>query len=107
MTLRNAFEELGLETTLRRILDAVNFARTSSDQLRVVTDTGSTTTISNTVTVSPPAGANTIVAGTGTGFIGGNGPYSTYAYMLSDAREVAREASELHFVQTRNRWTIT
>jgi hypothetical protein len=38
MALRNAFDNLGTESALRRIASMLNFARTSSDQLRVIVD---------------------------------------------------------------------
>lgn len=101
MTLRNAFEELGLESTLRKILAAVTYARTPSDQMRVVTDAGSVVTVSNGSTVYNNNLSSSMNAGTAVAYWGPG----TWNGM--DAREPAREAAEQHFVLTRNRWTIT
>lgn len=101
MGLRNAFEEIGLEATLRKILAAVTYARTPIDQMRVVVDSGSITTASGSTTVvytgqtaTAPASAVQLY-------------YNNTSWNVVDAREPLREASEQHFVLTRNRWSIT
>ena len=95
MGLRNAFEELALESTLRKILAAVQYAKTTTDQLRVVVDSG--TTNANIYAGNTSAAIVTTPVAM----------YNTVSWNLQDARETAREASEQHFVLTRNRWTIS
>jgi hypothetical protein len=110
MTLRNAFDDLGLESTLRKILNAITFARTNQDQLRVVVDSGTigtVTGITNGVNSLVQAGNNSASATTGGVYTtGGTIAYASAAWNLQDAREIAREASEVQLIHTRNRWTI-
>lgn len=100
MGLRNAFEEIGLEGTLRKILAAVTYARTPIDQMRVVVDSGGIVVNSGTLAVYN-ASVNTTQAGQALPIYGSN------TWNSVDARDEMREASEQHFIMTRNRWNIT
>ena len=90
MTLRNAFEGLATERTLRSLLRNLNLAKTSSDQLRVVVDSGA---VNTTVYW---ANANTYPSW-----------YSTGAATSMDAREQQAELSRANFHAVRNqRWSL-
>jgi hypothetical protein len=94
MTLRNAFEDLGTEAMLRKILRAVTFPRDTSERLQVV--------ISNQPTVSINGG-NVGTALTGQ-FVA---PYQVQTWNLHDIRDEYREMTHQSFQSTRSRWTIT
>ena len=93
MTLRNAFEELTTEGTLRRLLQAVSFARDANDRMRVVVDSG---------TIS---GLNQINWGQNNGqpnYYGTGSPNSM------DMRDMYRMAMRTNAMMARhNRWTFT
>jgi len=93
MALRNAFENVATEGTLRRILQLVNFARDANDRMRVVVDSG---------TIS---GLNQINWGANNGQ---PSYYSTGAPNSMDMRDMYRQAMRTNVIQTRqNRWTFT
>jgi hypothetical protein len=114
MTLRNAFEELGLEQTLRKILASLNLARTSSDQLRVVIDAGQSnvavTAIPN-VTIGSIAGGQSVnvnaANNTGTMNNTNNTPYNSNTWNAHDIRAEYQELTLQTFQMRRNRWDIT
>lgn len=91
MALRNAFEELATETTLRKLVSAVTFARDINQRLRVVVD-GTAVTV-------------------GTQYFGSSNVvpvyYSTGAPMSMDARETQRLASIQAGQISRQRWTYS
>ena len=93
MALRNAFEGIGTEGTLRRILQAVSFARDANDRMRVVVDSG---------TIS---GLNQINWGQNNSqpnYYGTGSPNSM------DMRDMYRQAMRTNMLLVReNRWTIT
>lgn len=92
MALRNAFENVVTEGTLRRLLDQLRFARTSTDQLRVVIDSGATD-------LSAIRWANNNSFATW---------YSTGAGNSMDQRENQRQIARANMLTARHsRWTIT
>lgn len=117
MTLRNAFEGLATDAMLRRIAHLVNYARTASDQMRVVVDGGSLA-----LGAALPAGTNGIG---NVGLITGSNPighvslqwlnqgqyaawYSQNAPGSMDAREQHKLAARAAANQARNdRWRYT
>lgn len=96
MALRNAFEGIATEGTLRRLLEHVRFSKDSSDRLRVAVDTGSVT-----ATVNMNNSTTSIAAGVSPS------PYASTTWNIMDARADFQEASLQSFQITRNRWTIT
>lgn len=101
MALRNAFDLLGTESTLRKILSAVTFAKSSSDQLRVVTDSGSTVAVSSGTISVFGANVNGVVGATNVA------PYAGTSWNDHDIREQYQVQTQQNFMITRNRWTIT
>lgn len=95
MALRNAFEELGTEGTLRKILRAVQFAKDSADRMQVV--------VSNQATVS------VVAANQGNSLNGlGVAPYAPTAWNAHDVRAEYQELSHQSFQSgPRVRWTIS
>lgn len=94
MTLRNAFQDLGTEAMLRKILRAVSFAKDSADRIYV--------TVANQPPVSVYAG------NTGTNLTGQFvSPYAFNTWNLHDIRAEYMEMSHQSFQATRSRWTIT
>lgn len=95
MALRNAFEAIATEGTLRRLLDQLRFSKDSSDRMRVAVDTwpGSVVVYGN--------GTNAIVAATSIT------PYSGTSWNAMDARAEMQEMSLQAAQIQRNRWTIT
>lgn len=96
MALRNAFEEMATESLLRRVLDALRFARDQQDRMRVVIDN------------QPNAGIN--MNNTTTSIVNaGQQPslFSPGSWNVMDAREEFRDISLQSFQNTRSRWTIT
>lgn len=91
----NLFGELGLEATQRQILRAVQYARDINDRLRVVVDNQPPVVVYNQNT-------STVQNGNAT-----QAPYSASSWNLIDQREIVRQQSELAFMQSRSRWTIT
>ena len=93
MALRNAFENLGTESTLRRILNMLTFARDSNDRLRTIVDN------------QPPVVLN---MRSNTTQMNGNTElwYSAGSWNITDAREDLRiqHNQRADFVK-RNRWT--
>jgi hypothetical protein len=91
--LRNVFDLVATENTLRRVLQAVNFARTNTDQLRVVVDSGTVSTLQQMLW-----GANASQPG----YYGTGSPNSM------DMRDMYRQAMRTNVIQTRvHRWTFT
>lgn len=92
MTLRNAFEGLATERTLRSLVRNLMFAKTPLDQIRVVADSGST------------------VVSTATYWGNGNTYpvyHSTGAPVSMDAREQVRDVSMANFQSVRmQRWSL-
>jgi len=93
MALRNAFDNLGTESALRRIANLLNFARTSSDQIRTVVDSGS-------VTIYNRASGTNMTNDTSLSY------QSSTSWNSTDAREPLRQQyrSNTMFV-AKNRWT--
>lgn len=101
MALRNAFGELALESTLRKILHALTLAKSPSDQLRVVVDT---------MPVVSTAGSSTLLwAGNSNATIASSAlpPFNQNSWNAQDAREEAMIMTQNNFQNTRNRWTIS
>lgn len=92
MTLRNAFAEMLTERTGRLILAAVQYARTASDQMRVVVDSGS-------VTMS--GGPYMHGSSTAATYQVWNAPAATYTV---DQRETARQQSQMLAELRRQKW---
>ena len=91
----NLFGDLGLEGTLRKILTAVTFAKSPTDQLRVVVDSGA-------ITSAVYAGASSSVIG-----VTNVAPFAGNSWNVHDIREQYMYESQLNFMQARNRWSIT
>lgn len=95
--LRNAFDLIATEGTLRNILRAVTFARTPADQLRVNVDNQASVQIWAGNTNSAMQGA-----------VNQPGLWVQGAWNAIDARYEFGETLNMNFIQnTRNRWTIT
>jgi hypothetical protein len=97
MALRNAFENLGTENALRRIANLLTFARTSSDQIRAVVDSGTVTSnvYNRTTTVAQQ-----------------NDPsptwYNNNTWNMIDAREPLKTSINAAAADARSRrWTVT
>lgn len=91
MTLRNAFEGLATERSLRNLIRNLTLAKTASDQLRVVIDSGGQLSSSTYW-----ANGNTY-----TTYYGSGSPGSM------DAREQEAEMSRVNFNTIRNqRWSL-
>ena len=95
MTLRNAFEELATETTLRKLVKAVTFARDLNQRLRVVVDSGSIS-----VTGGPYLNGST-TAGTYRSW------YDVSATFSVEQREIERQASLQRGMISRQKWTYS
>lgn len=98
MTLRNAFEDMATERTLRLLLAAANYARDINDRMRVVVD--GTVTTSTTITTGP--------------YLNGSSAVGTYrlwndpnAVFSVDQRETQRQASLQYGEIQRQRWTYS
>lgn len=89
MALRNAFEAIATEGTLRRLLEQLRFAKDSSDRMRVTVDVMPTTTV-------------TLNAGSAI-----SAPYAAGSWNLMDQRQEMQEMTLQTFQATRNRWSIT
>lgn len=91
MTLRNAFEGLATERSLRALIRNLNLAKTNNDVLRVVVDSGGSMT-------------------TSLYWMGGNvwqSYYGTGAPTAMDAREQQAAASRANFAAARQtRWSL-
>lgn len=94
MALRNAFEELGTEGTLRKILRAVQFAKDGADRMQV--------NVANQPTVSVNV-ANQGASLNGIAVV----PYNPQAWNAHDIRAEYQEFSHQSFQAARSRWTIT
>lgn len=93
MTLRNAFDSLGTEGMLRRILSAVTFAKDTNDRLRVTVDSGTVSTLQQI-----SWGANA----TWPTYYGVGSPNSV------DQRDIYRTALRANAMQARqHRWVIS
>lgn len=95
MTLRNAFEDLGTEGMLRKILRAVTFAKDNADRLSVA--------VGNQPVVSVNTANTSVALSTGLGVV----PYSTGAWNAHDIRAEYQEFSHQSFQAVRSRWTIS
>ena len=93
MTLRNAFDNLGTESALRRIANLLTFARDSADRIRVAVDSGSIVVYAR--------GTSTNIATDTTGT-----PFLSTMWNAQDARETQRITMRptADFVR-KNRWT--
>lgn len=93
MGLRNAFEDIATERTMRLILAATNYARDINDRMRVVVDG----TVSTTVTGGPYMnGSSTVTPRLW------NDVNATFSM---DQRETQRQASLQYGNISRQRWT--
>lgn len=95
MALRNAFDYIATEGTLRRLLEQLRFAKDPADRLRVQVDGWP-----GSVIVYGNGSASTL----GTTAIT---PYASTSWNIMDQRAEMQEASLQTFQVTRNRWTIT
>lgn len=93
MTLFNAFEGIGTESTLRAILRAVTYAKDINDRLQV--------SIAN----QPPV---IVYAGNTSANIAQNNiaPYNAMSWNMMDAREDFMISAQQNFIIARNRWTF-
>lgn len=95
MALRNAFEGIATEGTLRRLLDQLRFSKDSADRMRVTVDAWPGTLV---------------VYGNGSSAVLGSAaitPYSATSWNVMDARAEFQELSLQAAQIQRNRWTIT
>lgn len=95
MALRNAFDGMATETTLRRLYNSLNYARDAFDRLRVI-----------------PEGGYISDSGIVAMMWGNRDTYPTWygrgAPTSMDAREQQRAQMKSNFNNVRmNRWTIT
>ena len=101
--LRNAFEGVATEGTLRRLLNALNYAKDLNDRMRVVVDTMPTTTVTGTVTA--------VTALNGIAFGSSNvapAHFASGAPNAFDAREQQMILMRSNFQQARTqRWTFS
>lgn len=98
--LRNAFDLLATEGTLRQILRAITFPRNTQDVLRVNVD--NTVTVSGTVAMNNAATGNTMQgAGTHPAFWG------AVSWNTVDARYAFGEQQIATYIQNRERWTFS
>jgi hypothetical protein len=95
MALRNAFDLIATEGTLRKLLDQLRFSKDSADRMRVAVDTwpGSLVVYGN--------GSNTVMGSTAIS------PYASTSWNIMDARAEFQELSLQAAQIQRNRWTIT
>lgn len=93
MALRNAFDNLGTESALRRIANLLTFARDSNDRIRVVVD-NSAITVYNRATSTNMTNDNA-------------SPYqSSTSWNATDARDPLRQQYRANANFTaKNRWT--
>jgi hypothetical protein len=92
MALRNAFDGVSTDAFLRRLLVQLHFAKTATDELRVVVDSGTSNVAINWAN---NGGYSQFYAGSGS-------PNSM------DAREQMRAQSRANMQQVRaTRWSIT
>jgi hypothetical protein len=97
MALKNAFENLGTENALRRIANLLTFARTSSDQIRTVVDSGTVT-------------ANVYSRNSTTNQQNDASPnwYTINTWNMIDAREPLKTQMNAAAADARkNRWTVS
>lgn len=103
MTLRNAFEGLGTESTLKRILKAVSFIKDPNGRMRVVIDNTSTSPVVVAQSGATAGVVNAVLwanAGVAAGWYTQGGPNSV------DAREQLRYQMRGVYEQRRSRWTF-
>lgn len=94
MTLRNAFEGLSTESTLRKILQAVSFSRTNTDALRVNVEN---TNYSVSLNLANSGTAGTLPAW-----------YAQAAVLSVDQREPLKAQMRANAIAVRNgRWTFS
>lgn len=95
MTLRNAFDELGTESALRRIANLLTFARDANDRIRVSLDNGPM------VSVYARNAGGVMYGSDSTPYYGAHG------WNAIDAREQTSRQYRLNMIQTRQtRWTF-
>lgn len=94
--LRNAFDLLGTEGTLRNILRMVSVARDTSDRLRVIIDNVPQATVLAGNTNNALQGASNAPT-----------PWSANTWNILDQRFVYGEALNANWLMTKGRWTIT
>lgn len=94
MALRNAFDNLGTESALRRIANLLTFARDSNDRIRVIVD--------------GQPGVTVYARNTGTNMTNDNSTsyYSSSSWNATDSREPLRQQYRANANFTaKNRWT--
>jgi hypothetical protein len=94
MALRNAFDNLGTESALRRIANLLTFARDSNDRIRV--------------TVDGQPGVSVFARNNSTNMINDSSVsyYSASSWNATDSREPLRQQYRANMNLTqRNRWT--
>lgn len=101
--LRNAFDLLATEGTLRNLLRAMTFAKTSSDQLRVNVDNNVNVvgTITAVVNNGGNAGASMQLAANNPGL------WSQTSWNATDARYQYGETLVGNYIQNRQRWVVS
>lgn len=100
--LRNAFDLLATEGTLKQLLRQLSFARTNQDQLRVIVD--GTPNINGTVVSSVYVGNNqaSMVNAANQPILWGNSAWNSV-----DARYAYGESLVGNYIQNRQRWTFS
>lgn len=101
MGLRNAFDEVATEGTLRALLRVFQegrflpYAKDTNDRMRVAVDTGTVTSIAYLGNASAVPGASNVV------------PWSSGTGVLMDDRAEQQDFTLLNFMTSRSRWTIS
>lgn len=96
MVMRNAFEEMATERTMRLILAAVSYARDINDRLRVTVDNQVSTTVSAGPYMNGSASAGTARL-----------LYDVNATFTVDDRDEMRAATQHNARAARQRWTYS
>lgn len=100
MGLRNAFEEMATESTLRQLVRIFQegrflpYAKTSTDAMRVNVDNQAAATMYLGNTSSTPGSSNIA-------------PWTASAGLLMDDRAEQQDFTLLNFTNSRSRWTIS
>lgn len=98
--LKNAFDLIATEGTLRNILRAVTFSRDLQDRLRVSVD--NTVNIAGNIGLQNASNSSTMAGG-------GLNPthWGSNSWNSVDARYAFGEQQIMNFIQNRERWTIS
>lgn len=96
MMLRNMFDMVATEGTLRQLLRQLTFAKDLQDRLRVSVDAIPAVTIYNASTVTTMQNANTSPA-----------LWGATSWNTVDARYAYGEQQMFTFIQNRERWTFS